>query len=218
MDLCEKGYAHEILRIWEPHEYFVVVGYSSKLDSEVNRHYCRTNRIPVLRRCSGGGAVLQGPGCFNYSLILRIQRTSLLGTVSGSNAFIMRRQTEALKHIIGSKIEIQGFSDLSTGGLKVSGNAQYRKKDFLLFHGTFLLHLDLSLVEKVLPLPSRQPPYRQNRSHGEFLTNLDIPADLIKRALQKRWEATERLAKVPLEEIETLVKTRYGRDQWNDKF
>ncbi len=218
IDLCEQGYAHEILRFWEPHEYFVVVGYSSQLDSEVNLRSCRGNRIPVLRRCSGGGAVLQGPGCFNYSLILRIQRSSLLGTVSGSNAFIMKRQKEALEQIIESKVRIQGFSDLSMGSLKVSGNAQYRKKNFLLFHGTFLLHLDLSLVEKVLPLPSRQPLYRQNRSHGEFLSNLDIPADLIKRGLQKRWKAAERLESVPWQEIEDLIRIRYGRDEWNSKF
>jgi hypothetical protein len=41
LDLCEEGGAGEVLRFWEPREYFVVVGYANKVASEVNVNACR---------------------------------------------------------------------------------------------------------------------------------------------------------------------------------
>ena len=35
-----------------------------------------------------------------------------------------------------------------------------------------LLNLDLGLIEELLPLPSKRPDYRKDRSHAEFLVNL----------------------------------------------
>ncbi len=60
LDGCEEGGSDEILRFWEPRQYFVVLGYPNKVSAEVNLDSCRTLGIPVLRRCSGGGTVLQG--------------------------------------------------------------------------------------------------------------------------------------------------------------
>src|SRR5688572_6131078 len=73
LDLCEAGFADEVLRFWESPTHFVVVGYGNKVDSEVEVAACRADGIPILRRCTGGGTVLQGPGCLNYSLVLRIE-------------------------------------------------------------------------------------------------------------------------------------------------
>ena len=179
---------------------------------------CQKSRIPILRRCSGGGTVLQGPGCLNYSLVLKIGDSAPRNSVSETNAFIMKCHKEALQEIIGSEIGIQGFSDLALGMLKFSGNAQYRKRHFLLFHGTILLRLDIRLVEELLLIPSRQPPYRQGRSHDEFLANLNVPPRTIKEALQKSWNAEEELKNVPFERIDRLVRKQYSTDEWNFKF
>src|SRR5687768_735134 len=82
LDFCEQGQgADEILRFWEPREYFVVVGYANKVDLEVDRAACEKLNVPILRRCTGGGTVVQGPGCLNYTLILRIDHRSQLATV-----------------------------------------------------------------------------------------------------------------------------------------
>ena len=97
---------------------------------------------------------------------------------------------------------------------KFSGNAQRRKKKFLLFHGTFLLRFDFSLIEKVLPLPSLQPDYRQNRPHSDFLTNLDLPAAAVKRALRAIWQADEPLEIVPHETISSLTRDKYVTEKW----
>src|SRR5712691_11540818 len=93
----------------------------------------------------------------------------------------------------GGPVTVEGFTDLAVNGLKFSGNAQRRKRRCLLFHGTFLLDFDLSLVQKLLRPPSRQPAYRANRSHADFLTVVGWQASAIKAALQKVWNAKEPL-------------------------
>jgi lipoate---protein ligase len=218
LDLCESGACDEVLRFWEPNQYFVVVGYANRTTTEVNLDFCRKQTIPVLRRCSGGGTVLQGPGCLNYSLILRCDACRSLHSISGTNEFVLQRHQQTLSTVLRAPVEKKGHTDLAIGGLKFCGNAQRRRQRFLLFHGSFLLHLDIGLMERTLPLPSRQPDYRTDRSHADFLMNLNVPAPLLKEALQKAWGATEALAQLPFEPIAALVEQRYGRDEWNLKF
>ena len=216
--LCEGGYEHEILRFWEPREHFVVLGYSNRVLSEVDVPACERNLIPIFRRCSGGGAVLQGPGCLNYALILGISNRDPLLNIAATNAFVMQRHRQAIQNIIAFRVEIQGFTDLALRGLKFSGNAQYRRRRFLLFHGTFLLRFDIALMEKVLPAPRRQPAYRQNRSHRDFLININADAATVKHALREAWGASMPLPQLPLADIERLADERYSRREWNFRF
>jgi len=218
LELCEGGQLGELLRVWEPPRYFAVVGYGGKTESEVDLAFCRQNTIPILRRCTGGGTVLQGPGCLNYSLILRIEQSGPVDSIPATNKYILDRHRAALAALLGAHVEMQGQTDLAIGGLKFSGNSQRRKKLFLLFHGSFLLHLDISLVQKALPLPARQPPYRGNRSHIDFLMNVKVPAHSLKDTLRTAWNATELLEQIPLERISALAESKYATSEWNFKF
>ncbi len=216
LDLCDEGSAGELLRFWEPSQYFVVVGYANKISHEVHRSFCDFSGIPILRRCTGGGTVLQGPGVLNYSLVLRAQEP--LHSIPAANDFILKRHQTALAAILKAPVEMQGHTDLAIGGLKFCGNAQRRKKHFLLFHGSFLLHLDVDLVEKSLLFPSKEPDYRLGRSHSDFLLNLKVPAGLIKDALRKTWKATDLLSQLPTEQVTRLAREKYSRTEWNFKF
>ena len=73
-------------------------------------------------------------------------------------------------------------------------------------------------MEKALPFPSKQPGYRVNRSHTDFLVNLRLPAHLVKQALAKAWNASERLPQIPFDKISDLAREKYSRDEWNFKF
>jgi lipoate-protein ligase A len=216
LDLCEEGLASEIIRTWEPSEHFVVLGYANKVTVEVHQEFCEFSGIPILRRCTGGGAVLQGPGVLNYSLILRAEGD--LHNIPSTNKFILKRHQAALAAMLKAPVEIQGDTDLAIGSLKFSGNSQRRKKNFLLFHGSILLHLDIELVEKALPFPSRQPDYRFGRSHSDFLLNLKIPSELVKNTLRKIWSAAQPLPQFPLPQITRLAREKYSQPEWNLKF
>jgi lipoate-protein ligase A len=226
LDGCEAGQGGETLRFWEPRETFVVVGYANQVATEVNVAACEKKGVPIFRRCSGGGTVVQLPGGLNYSLILRITETGPTRSIAATNQFIMEKNRAAIESVFSKSargprpaaIAVRGYTDLCLGDLKFSGNSQRRRRNYLLFHGTFLLHCDLALISELLSMPSKQPDYRARRPHGEFVTNLPLPAAAVKAALAKEWNATGELKNLPLEEIKKLAREKYSAREWNFKF
>lgn len=204
-----------VLRFWESTVPFVVVGYANTVVREAKVSASEADGVSILRRCSGGGTVLQGPGCLNYALVLEIASDAALATVSGANKLILHRTAAALSGLLGEPVELCGDTDLVWRGQKFSGNAQRRRRTHLLFHGTVLLGFDLALVERYLPQPSRQPDYRQARPHREFITNLPLSTDAVKRAMAAAWQAEKTLASWPEEETRRLVRERYSQAEWN---
>ncbi|MBI5801487.1 MAG: lipoate--protein ligase family protein, partial [Verrucomicrobia bacterium] len=203
------------LRFWESPVPFVVVGYGNEIAREVNVVACEADGVPVLRRSSGGGTVIQGPGCLNYALVLPIASDASLATVSGANRFILHRITDALAGLLGQPVDRCGDTDLVWRDRKFSGNAQRRRRTHLLFHGTLLLGLDLSLVEKYLLAPTRQPDYRQSRPHGEFVSNLPLMACEVKQALAQAWLAGTTPGAWPEAETLRLACDQYSLTEWN---
>jgi lipoate---protein ligase len=218
LDGCEAGEGQETLRFWEADRPFLVLGHGNRVRAEVDVAACGALGVPILRRCSGGGTILQGPGCLNYALILRIDSASELQNVTRTNAFVMEQHRSALASLLPEPVSVQGVTDLTVGGRKVSGNAQRRRRRFLLFHGIFLLGLDLDLLEQVLPIPRRQPAYRSNRPHREFLRTLPTAAGRVKQALERVWSAEDPLETLPTSRIEALARERYASAAWTFKF
>lgn len=218
LDACDGTTAPELLRIWKPTSFFVVAGYANCLSREVHLTACEELNIPVLRRCSGGGTVLQGPGCVNYSLILRLDRHVALAGIHSANTWIMERQRNAVTRLLKREAVVRGHTDLAFGDVKFSGNAQRRKRNALLFHGAFLVDMDLQMIARALRPPSKQPDYRCNRSHEDFLCNLRVNSSDLIHALAEEWSAIEPLASVPLDAAESLVQKRYSLHEWNWKF
>jgi lipoate-protein ligase A len=181
----------------------------------VNVEACRHAGIGIFRRCSGGGTVLQGPGCLNYTLALKTAGRPEVETIPITNHYIMTKHREALSKVLDRFVEIRGITDLSLDGVKFSGNAQRRKRRALIFHGTFLLNFDLTLMEKFLTMPSREPDYRKGRPHGQFLMNLNAPASEVKKALRNVWRPTSETTTAP--DCERLIAGKYSRDDWNLK-
>jgi lipoate---protein ligase len=226
LDWCETGDGEETLLFWEPRETFVVVGYANKIATEVNVAACEQKNVPIFRRCSGGGTVVQMAGGLNYSLILRITENGPLRNITSANQFIMEKNCEAIETLLPElktqnsklKISVRGHTDLCEGDLKFAGNSQRRRKNFLLFHGTLLLDCDLSLVSEYLQMPSLEPDYRANRLHVEFVTNLNLRVEKVKAAFAKEWNANEELKNAPLVEIKKLAQEKYSTREWNFKF
>jgi lipoate---protein ligase len=206
-----------LLRIWEPEQHFVVLGRSNRIDSEVDIAACEFERLSIFRRLSGGGTVLQGPGCLNYTLILRNGVDIPLG-IAESFQFVLEHHKQCMQPLIADRVEIAGISDLVVNQQKISGNAQCRKRWFSLVHGTFLLNLDPALIARCLRLPSKQPAYRQNRSHGCFMRNLHLDPVDVRKALRAAWCANDHFTDIPDAIITDLRKSRYARPDWTRKF
>ncbi len=210
---AEAGRPGEVLRFWEwPHP-AVVLGAGCVLAADVNESTCAAENVPVLRRASGGGTVLLGAGCLLYSLILSYQRSPALGEVGPSYRFILDRVRQAVSDLIPG-VTRAGISDLAVNGRKFSGNAQQRKRRFLLHHGTLLYAFDMECVGRYLNVPGRQPDYRARRDHAAFLLNLPADAADLRHRLRRAWDADAELAAVPEDAVRRLEVEKFANEEW----
>lgn len=182
--LADQEDAGEFLRFWESPLYFVVLGRTCKEDEDVDLLACRRDNIAVLRRSSGGGTVLQGPGCLNFSLILSKALRPELSSINFSYRAILEQVLKALR-CLGIDGEFRPVCDLVLKGTekKFSGNAQRRGREFILHHGTILYDFDLDLVGRYLKIPRKMPSYRNSRPHGEFIANIPACSEDIRREI-----------------------------------
>lgn len=170
------------LRFWEAKYDFVVLGRSNKAKTEVNIEECKKNHVPILKRCSGGGTILQSPGVLNYAIIAPIKGG--LTSIRKSNHLIMSAIVKELNQI-QSGFALQGDSDITFLSKKCCGNAQKRSQDHFLFHGCFILkEVDIKKISLYLKHPSKEPDYRKQRSHDAFLCHCPLTQRQIKKAIQ----------------------------------
>ena len=203
----------EWLRFWEADQFAVVAGRSSKVATEVHVDYCQRHQIPIFRRSSGGAAVVAGPGCLMYALVLDVGSRPGIGLIDRAHELVMNRAVAALGEL-GIDVRHQGTCDLTWQGRKFSGNSLRCKRTHVLYHGTFLYDFQLEEIQRCLQLPPRQPDYRRDRSHQEFVTNLPVkPAD-IKQALIRQWKAYASTDDWPRQRVDELVRTKYSQQDW----
>lgn len=206
----------ELLRLWEPHSPAVVLGRSSPHQTEVNHEYCRQHQIPVIRRCSGGQSIVTGPGCLMYAVLLDYRKRPELRMLDVAHQFVMNRMREAVADA-GVATDIQGTSDLTINGQKVSGNSLRCKRNWMIYHGTMICDLDIDLIANCLGQPIRQPEYRSERDHREFLVQLETTVDTLKESIANVWSAEVSEYAWPQTLTEKLVIEKYATKAWNQK-
>ena len=200
-----------VLWVWEPTEEVVVVGRSSQVAQEVHLSACQQEGVPVLRRCTGGGAVVLGPGCLVYCLVVPLGDG--LGP-TGVHAQVLTPLAEHLrKHF--PQVRQEGISDLAYQGRKFSGNSVRLGRKWCLYHGTLLYRFAVHRVGELLPHPPREPHYRQGRSHEAFLTNLPSSREQLEQILRRAWGADQELRQWPLRQMTQLYRQRYANPRWH---
>lgn len=212
---AETGTGGAVLRLWELSAFAVVVGSGGSVGIDVNLAACEADGVPVLRRASGGGTVVLGPGCLCFSVVLNYDAAPALNDIRASNAYILGRVLHALEPVLLAGVA--GTSDLATGGAKFSGNAQQRKRTHFLHHGTLLCGFDLERVSRYLNAPEREPEYRRGRGHAEFVRNLPLTVEEAKRLLVGEWAPAGEYADPPLELARELVRDKYSRAEWTHR-
>lgn len=215
-DRVEQMGDEQMLRFWESPTHFVVVGVGQVLRQEVREEACAQDGVPVLRRCSAGGAVLQGPGCLNFTLVLLRDACADLQTIRSSYCHILGRIAEALQ-ARGTPARHRGVSDLAVNGLKISGNAQKRRRRSILHHGTLLYAFDAALLDRYLFEPADQPAYRRGRPHAQFVMNLPLASSELKQMVCEAFGVSsppEGLTGAEQQETRRLAAEKYLSPDW----
>jgi lipoate-protein ligase A len=226
----------EFLRLWESPQPVVVVGRSSRVQQEVSEAACRERGIPILRRSSGGAAIVAGPGCLMYAVVLSYKLRPELKDIGRAHSYVLGQLAESLRPMllnVGTVMHA-GTSDLiyvEAGGSpavrvageppalrKFSGNSLRARRTHLLYHGTLLYDFDLRLIETCLQMPPRQPGYRERRSHADFVMNLPVARQMLANAVNRAWPSERELTDWPASRVADLVASRFGQDHWNFEF
>ena len=215
LEQAERG-GGEVLRLWTLDRPAVVIGRGSKFAGEVNIAYCQSAAIPVLRRCSGGAAIVGGPGCLMYSVVLSLQSRPELRQVDQAHRLVMTHLLAAVR-LQSPDARWQGTCDLTVCERKFSGNSLRIARDHLLYHGTILHAADLAQIDRCLATPPRQPDYRQGRRHADFITNL--PVDPVKLAddIASEFRALDATQIWPEEITARLKQQRYDDPAWHQR-
>lgn len=146
----------------------IVLGISGKIDELVNREHWEKQPIPLIRRFSGGGTVVIGEDTLFVTLIINQKALPKIGCYPEP----ILRWTEGLYVPLLSK-PLFGISenDYTLGDRKFGGNAQYLCRDRWLHHTSLLWDFHDTAMD-YLAHPKRQPQYRAQRSHCDFLCRL----------------------------------------------
>jgi len=204
----------ELLRLWEPREFMVVLGSSSHVLDEVRLPTCRQRRIEVLRRSSGGAAILTGPGSLMYALVLDRRRRPELRGIDTTHQWVLETLAEALGRIVPG-VARRGICDLAVRERKFSGNSLRVRRDWLLYHGTLLYGLPLRLLDACLGTPPRQPEYRAGRRHSHFVMNLPLDGKTLREMIRAAFNGAEPPATWPQELTAQLAADKFGNPDWS---
>ncbi|MBK7174337.1 MAG: lipoate--protein ligase [Bacteroidales bacterium] len=142
-----KNYGEDSFMLWR-NEPSIIVGKHQNTLAEINIEYVNDNKIKVVRRLSGGGAVFHDLGNINFTFIRHGEPGTLVD---------FRKFTQPILEVmqkLGIQARFEGRNDLTIDGRKFSGNAEHVFKDRVLHHGTLLFSsvmADLTGALKVDP-------------------------------------------------------------------
>ncbi len=172
------------LRLWR-NERCVVLGRSQVALAEVDEGACRSLRVPVYRRFTGGGAVYQDAGNLNITLVAprddalfnarpdRLRVPGLYGVVLEPLAAAVRALGIAAH---------AGEREVVVRGRKIGGVAAWLGAGSVLVHATLLIDADLGTLARVLDGPGLPGDrrWRHTRSRRVPVTSLSregLPPD-----------------------------------------
>lgn len=210
-----------VVRCWAADRPTVVVGSSSRIDDEVDRQACVTAGVAILRRPSGGLAVLLGPGCLAWSVVMPCPAG--VPPVEALHRGILTPLAAMLSALGPDRrsVELSGSCDLSIAGplarRKVGGNALRIRRQAVLYHGTLLHGLDPDLLARLLRHPPREPGYRAGRPHGEFVASLPQPREALEDAVRAAFHARSHRTDWPVAAVDRLVTERYATVAWTER-
>lgn len=136
------------LRLYGWNPCAITLGYFQSLHEEVDEEKCKENNVDIVRRITGGGAVYHDKE-ITYSFIIPEADGLITKDILASYKQISQGIIAALASF-GLNTEFVPINDLIIQGKKVSGNAQTRKQQTILQHGTILLDVDVKKMFSLL--------------------------------------------------------------------
>jgi len=187
---CHEGKVPPTLRLYGWNRPTLSLGYLQNVTLQVNTELCQTLNIPIVKRPTGGRAILHNDE-LTYSVIAPTSHPSFFGGLRQTFEVISTALLKSLSQLeihevclkrdgrYGDKrLEVKSpacfasfnLFEIAVKNRKLIGSAQRRTKNAFLQHGSILIDMDRELLNSLLLFDDIE----KGRSHLEYLSNKTI--------------------------------------------
>lgn len=226
LECVSAGRSPPTLRFYAWRPPAVSIGYFQGIREEVDLDSCFRDGVDVVRRLTGGGAVYHDAE-LTYSIIA--PESAMPEDILESYRHVCKGLIIGLAEL-KVKAEFASLNDITSGGRKISGNAQTRRMGCVLQHGTIILSVDVERMFRYLKVPSEKVRDKAVSDVKARVTSVkdvlsrDIPyskaADAFRKGFSKalRLELTDGRPS-PAEDARAreLAEAKYSTLEWNSR-
>lgn len=175
--------------VWIPNETCIVLGRSNNPDDSLYIGNILADNIPIYKRPSGGETVVLSNKMVVISIA--VKQTNFK---SGKRYFkdYNTKIISVLESFNIKDLGYKGISDITINDLKILGSSIYQNKFIVFYHAVLNVSESTALIDKYLKHPKREPDYRNNRNHLDFVSSLaqekyDINVNEIRKTVEKEF-------------------------------
>jgi lipoate-protein ligase A len=233
IESVRQGYSPPTLRLYQWNNPSVSIGHFQRI-ADINLDYCNAKGYPVVRRLTGGRAVLHDSE-LTYSISSLTDFPPLNGTLFESYIVISTALIRALKSLgIDARISLTkkrytiyrnpacfksaSYGEITVGNKKIVGSAQKRYKNGFLQHGSILFDFNPDKLCKVLKNID-SADFKEIGSLSDYVTGISF--NDLKNALKEAFEKELKLklisgtpTKYELELAKELELKKYSTHEW----
>ncbi|WP_431804365.1 lipoate--protein ligase family protein [Microbacterium sp. bgisy203] len=217
------GLRNPTLRIWEWDESAVVIGSFQSYRNEVDPEGAARHGYDVVRRISGGGAMMMGADSIvTYSLYVPASLVAGM-TFADSYAFLDDWVLQALR-ALGVDATYQPLNDIASPKGKIGGAAQKRLAGGgVLHHATMSYDMDGQVMTEVLRIGREKLSDKGTTSAAKRVDPLRAQTGLPREAIIEKLKQTftslygaqpGRITDEEYAEAEVLVASKFATDAW----
>jgi lipoate-protein ligase A len=231
---CIEKKSPNTVRLYKWNPSTTSIGHHQSVSAEINIDVAKEKKIDIVRRITGGGTVFHDcNGEITYSVICPINFFESMGykKVIEQYEIITQGIVNALENYdLETDKGVIHCPAIFLNGKKLSGNAQVRRGEYLLQHGTILLEINPELMYSILKAPYNIPTkkmvasvYAKVTGIKEQIKNFDeykFASHLIEGfecALSIKLEKGD-FSQYEMNLAEKLVKEKYSTNKWLFKY
>ena len=218
-----EGRRRPTLRIWEWNESAVVIGSFQSYRNEVDPEGAARHGFDVVRRISGGGAMLMAAGqIITYSLYVPASLVAGM-TFADSYAFLDDWVLQALRSL-GIDAVYQPLNDIASPTGKIGGAAQKRLANGgVLHHATLSYDIDGQVMTEVLRIGREKLSDKGTTSAAKRVDPLRSQTGLERAEIIERFKDTFRsltdaetgaITADEYADAEALVESKFATEAW----